>query len=42
VILVVIVALLLAYFIVHAAYIQGKRKAEALGSGSSGRGSTYF
>lgn len=42
VILVVIVALLLAYFIVHAAYIQGKRKAEALGSGSSGRGRTYF
>ena len=36
-ILVVIVALLIAYFIVHAAYIHGKKKAEALGpsSGSS-------
>lgn len=31
-IIVVIVALLIAYFIVHAAYIHGKRKAQALGS----------
>jgi len=30
---IVIVALLLAYFIVHAAYIQGKRKAQGYGSG---------
>jgi hypothetical protein len=39
-ILVVIVALLIAYFIVHAAYIHGKRKAQALCSSSGER--SYF
>lgn len=37
VILIVIIALLIAYFIVHAAYMHGKRKAQALGSSSDGR-----
>ena len=36
-ILIVIVALLIAYFIVHAAYMHGKRKAQAMGSSSGGR-----
>jgi len=36
-ILIVIVALFIAYFIVHAAYMQGKRKAEGLGSDSRSR-----
>jgi hypothetical protein len=36
-VLIVIVALLIAYFIVHAAYIHGKRKAQALGSGSGNK-----
>ena len=40
IILIVIVALLIAYFIVHAAYIHGKRKAQALGSSSDG--SSFF
>ena len=39
-ILIVIVALLIAYFIVHAAYINGKKKAQGLGSGSTG--SSFF
>jgi len=33
-IVIVIAALLIAYFIVHAAYIHGKKKAQGLGSGS--------
>ena len=36
-IIIVIVALLIAYFIVHAAYIHGKRKAQGLGSSSDNR-----
>jgi hypothetical protein len=36
-ILIVLVALLLAYFMVHAAYMQGKRKAQGSGSSSYGR-----
>jgi len=39
-ILIVIVALLIAYFIVHAAYINGRKKAQGLGSGSTG--SSFF
>jgi len=39
-VLIVIVALLIAYFIVHAAYIHGKRKAQALGPSSGG--SSFF
>jgi hypothetical protein len=37
IVLIVIVALLIAYFIAHAAYIHGKRKAQTLGSASGDR-----
>jgi len=40
IVLIVIVALLIAYFIVHAAYVHGKRKAQASGSASGDR--TFF
>ena len=40
IVLIVIVALLIAYFIIHAAYIHGKRKVQ--GSGSAAGDRTFF